>query len=351
MKLKKLFFSVLSVGFLWLTSFSYGADSCRSTLTHTWEINIYWSNWYVNAFNYWNRGSWTFCFRLNPKSWSIQAQVKFGFANSRTATPTNLYTYYADQYWKFVCLYWNKPYFNISATTSCQSSSTCNFPFQWFAFELDNKDWTYDYYLSCVENALNNVDCSSDSNYLQCLEDKNVLIWQVSTLSGDLNTCNTSLSSCLNGVDVSYQACIENLSWCQSDLTNMTNYNDSLNSQLNECLAELPVPCEWTGCEETIVSDQRFSFFRENDWERFSLPVANNVFLPQGFRAYVDSWVVAIARLQDKPEISVDSETFWEVNTLFFTFFKSVIIILLFALFLRFIKTLIYPLFIPKNKE
>lgn len=185
----------------------------------------------------------------------------------------------------------------------------------------------------------------------QCLENLNVATASLTTLSGEYNTCQSSLSSCRNSKDVSYQACLENYSWCQSSLTNMTNYNDSLSLQLNECLAELPIPCEWTGCEETLLSWQLFSFFREKDDERFSLPVMNNVFLPQGYRAYIDSWVVAIWKIESDPAIIVDSDSFWEVNSLYFTFFKSVIIIMLFALFLWFIKTLIYPLFIPKLKE
>ena len=332
MKLKKLFFSALSVCFLWLTSFSCAnnwfenlSDYKDSSISYSDDFILRSPNTIYCVYVSWLNPTKSYSFSVNNDAWG-----SCGLINNSVPA-------------------WNTDYNYCFTSFSCDDSSLHNqwlqvltmdhFPISLYKFNISNTP------IDIV------VDCSQDSNYRQCLEDKNVLIWQVSTLSGDLNTCNTSLSSCLNGVDVSYQACIENLSWCQSDLTNMTNYNDSLSSQLNECLAELPVPCEWTGCEETIVSDQRFSFFRENDWERFSLPVANNVFLPQGFRAYVDSWVVAIARLQDKPEISVDSETFWEVNSLFFTFFKSVIIILLFALFLRFIKTLIYPLFIPKNKE
>lgn len=197
-------------------------------------------------------------------------------------------------------------------------------------------------------------DCSQDSNYLQCLEDKNQLIWQVSTLSWNLNTCQSSLSSCQNWFDVSYQACVENLSGCQSDLSNMTNYNDSLNLQLQECLANTPLPdepCEWTGCEEILQQNRNFSLFWERDDNMFSLPVANNLFLPQWYRAYVDSWVVAISKYEDENiEIKLAEWSFDQVNTLYFTIIKAIVYIGLFALFIWFIKTIIYPLFIPKKE-
>lgn len=345
MKLKKLFFSVLSVGFLWLTSFSGAFNISSEWIDYLNSISL-------NSWSFTNANLPLLYDIPNPSSDDIRnlcvvfknfdrsSDFAWGFRYADSVGNSSLAPLYSTTSpYSLYCVSWRRGKFFITYNNTSNRVSA-------------EKFWVFDSYniWGLFWLTWSSVDCSQDANYRQCLEDKNILIWQVSTLSGDLNTCNISLSSCLNGVDVSYQACIENLSWCQSDLTNMTNYNDSLSSQLNECLAELPIPCEWTGCEETIITDQRFSFFRENDWERFSLPVANNVFLPQWFRAYVDSWVVAIARLQDKPEVSVDSETFWEVNTLFFTFFKSVIIILLFALFLRFIKTLIYPLFIPKEK-
>lgn len=370
MKLKKLFFSILSVGILWLTSFS-SAD------IYTWSF-VDWSFNYKatfnssssysyiysveNPFNVFDSGVSNrvkFCAYFSWWDWSIWLNVNFSILSNSSHSFSSLSPYSTNFPWQAVnnsCYTFNMNFSSNYTFVRWNYISLLLFPnSSWdFPYTFDdvlNLSWYYTFESDLISLSSSPVDCSQDSNYLQCLEDKNLLIWQVSTLSGNLNSCQSDLSSCLNGVDVSYQACIENLSWCQSDLTNMTNYNDSLSLQLNECLAELPIPCEWTGCEDTIITDQRFSFFRENDWERFSLPVANNVFLPQWFRAYVDSGVVAITRIQEKPDPVLAEWSFSEVNSLFFHFFKSVIIVLFFALFLWFIKTLIYPLFIQNKKD
>ena len=346
MKIRKLFYSLLWVVILWITNYASAFDLTSDQIDLLDQMAL--SSWSVN------NEAYPILYEIpNPVNNDFKSLcvVFSGFARSsdfgwipvfqdtiwsRSNTPY----YWMPTPYSLICATWRRKTFYLATN--------------WNSYKFTiNHYWVVDSadLMSSFGSTSSTPDCSQDSNYLQCLENLNVANWNVATLSWSLSSCQSDLSSCQNGVDVGYQACLENLSWCNADKTNLTNYNDSLSQQLNECLAELPIPCEWTGCEETIITDQRFSFFRENDWERFSLPVANNVFLPQWLRAYVDSGVVAIARIQEKSDPVLAEWSFSEVNSLFFHFFKTVLVVLFFALFLRFIKALIYPLFIPKNKE
>lgn len=195
-------------------------------------------------------------------------------------------------------------------------------------------------------------DCSQDPNYLQCLDRVNELNWQVWTLSWSLQTCNSDLATCTNSCDVSVSQCRESLSWCQSDLTNMTNYNDSLNSQLQECLANSPIPdtpCEWTWCDEIISwTNTMFSMFRSVEDMMYSLPLSNNIYLPRWYRWYVDSWVVAIWEIEKK-KIVIDDDSFNEINKSYYKVFAWLIFLFLTALFTYYLKKFITKFFIPKS--
>lgn len=368
MKIRKLFYSLLWVVILWITNYA-SANDMSFVSVYSWNISQVDLNKSTFEPKMYSLPNW---FDASAYSW-ICVYIEYSFTRPMVSSPSKSNAFSASmphaEYWSNNDLIGQSFFARVkdnNAVVDWVFNQLHCFDYRFEFIELpfsvyvvnplSNWVWYFDYFFYDYKfykpwSSTTSVDCSQDSNYLQCLENLNVANWQVATLSWSLNTCQSDLSSCQNGVDVGYQSCIENLSWCNADKTNLTNYNDSLSQQLNECLAELPIPCEWTGCEETIVSDQRFSFFRENEWERYSLPVANNVFLPQWLRAYVDSGVVAITRIQEKSDPVLSEWSFSEVNSLFFHFFKTVIIVLFFALFLRFIKALIYPLFIPKNKE
>lgn len=195
-------------------------------------------------------------------------------------------------------------------------------------------------------------------DYNTCLDTLNTRNWQVASLSwslstcqGSLSTCQWDLSSCSNGCDVMVNQCQESLSWCNNNLSSMTNYADSLSSQLNECLANSPEPCEGTWCDEIASGiNAVFSFFWERDDQMFSLPIANNVFLPRWYRAYIDSWVVAISEYE-KTSYSIDDSSFNEINKSFYSLIYWLIFLSAVALFCYYLKKFISKSFIPKEKK
>lgn len=225
----------------------------------------------------------------------------------------------------------------------------------WYAFP---SEWlTYQYFLlsdfiAWYSWSSSSTDCSQDSNYLQCIEDLNLSRWQVSTLSGDLNTCQSSLQSCQSNQDAGYLQCQDSLTTCQTNLESQTNYSDSLNTQLQECLANNPSEedCEGSGCEEILKYDWLFSLFRMNGDEMFSIPVANNIFLPEGYKAYVNSWSVAITQIE-KTELTFDDEEFDKVNTLYVDFYVHIAVLLFVCLFVFYIKKFFSKIFSWALKE
>ena len=123
-----------------INSLSWSLASCQSDLTScqnsssnsscqsTWYISDYipwnilfsWSKsfssaWYTNMFNYWDYGAWTYCLKFSSTS---PQTLSMWFANGWTTAPTNLYSLYNDQYWNWICLYWNKPYLNVKLNSS-----------------------------------------------------------------------------------------------------------------------------------------------------------------------------------------------------------------------------------------
>lgn len=371
MRIKKLFYSILLIwlSFIWLCSSFSSANFQDSSFYYIYSFkdisfsaDTYNSSFYIpiiTPVDY--PATYFICYEILNISWVDLGDYYFTTSNNAN------FVYYAT--WWYNDFSWS----NIYTWQGPNSQKCLSYPVSFKRPAYFNPRFKipstsvidFDIKISYQEDTLYSLsdylplnwlssssDCSQDSDYLQCIENLNIKNWQVATLSWDLSSCQSSLSSCQNGFDVSYQACIENLSWCSSDLENMTNYNTSLSDQLNECLAELPIPCEWTWCEDTINTNTMFSFFWEHDEERFSLPVANNVFLPQWFRAYVDSWVVAIWKYdEEKTYITIDDESFERVNNAYFYFFSAIIWLWLFALFLWFFKGFLTPYLNPKNKS
>lgn len=186
-------------------------------------------------------------------------------------------------------------------------------------------------------------------DFVTCIDTLNTKIWQVSTLSWSLNTCQSDLNRCTNSCDVMVSSCQENLSWCTADLSSMTNYKNSLESQLQYCLAEIPEPCIWTGCDEVSTGlNAVFSFFWERDDNMFSLPISNNIFLPRWITAYIDSWVVALAE-EERQKIKID-QWFEVLSWTYYHFFIWIVMLGIFCLFAYYVKKFISKSFIPKEK-
>lgn len=293
------------------------------------SIDIYDMNTYDNLFwVMWNSIDtlYQFCFKTNRSSLaSLTYQTNSQWNQFCQNWQYHMLSY--EVYWYSVACWWN---------SSCES-------------DLEYLSWKY----ASLDSAYNSLSTSYSAlswNYANCLEAKWILSWQLATCNSDLASCTNSCDSLVSQCQLDKNACLESYNTCTWDLQSMTNYSDSLSTQLNECLAELPVPCEWTWCDE-IVSwlNVVFSFFWENEWNMFSLPIWNNVFLPQWYRAYVDSWVVAIAEI-NKRKIKIDE---WSdvVNETYYSFIMWIIMLLIFSLFAYYMKKFISKFFIPKETK
>lgn len=71
---------------------------------------------------------------------------------------------------------------------------------------------------------------------------------------------------------------------CSSNYSSLLQYSNSLDEQLDSCLQS------YSWLDYLMFNLQWYS----DDWSLYSLPVSNDLFLPEGYRAYIDSWVVMI---------------------------------------------------------
>ena len=284
---------------------------------------------------FWDYVGWKYLLRCSSsnKAWKNVDTLQLSLVNSSSNWFSSLSSLY-DNWIYFEINVWYVPFtwFN-------------NLPNNWGGSSCDYSDY---------ESTINTLSW----NYNTCLDTLNTRNWQVASLSwslstcqGSLSTCQWDLSSCSNGCDVMVNQCQESLSWCNTNFSSMTNYADSLSSQLNECLANSPEPCEGTWCDEIASGiNAVFSFFWERDDQMFSLPIANNVFLPRWYRAYIDSWVVAISEYE-KTSYSIDDSSFNEINKSFYSLIYGFIFLSAVALFCYYLKKFISKSFIPKEKK
>lgn len=107
---------------------------------------------------------------------------------------------------------------------------------------------------------------------------------QLNQCQSDLNTCQNDWSHC----DTLYWKCVEDYSWCQSNLSSLENYNQSLTEQLNECLNNSTASWDDANSWNCLTN----SLFWFNNDNMLSLPITNNLFLPNGYQWYVNSWWV-----------------------------------------------------------
>lgn len=158
---------------------------------------------YITLFNYNNwkyTWAWTYCIKIistNP------IQMSVWFSNSQNTAPNNLYTIYNDQYNTWICLYWNKPYFNAKLNSSSNtvhlelfkldnflsSPYICNIDFMWV-----EQDWWYtDYNVLFDSNTMNitnnynwtfTISNNIDSNYCENNNLCPVYTWECENSSG-----------------------------------------------------------------------------------------------------------------------------------------------------------------------
>lgn len=112
---------------------------------------------------------------------------------------------------------------------------------------------------------------------------------------------------------------------CSSNYSSLLQYSNSLDEQLDACLQSM----SWL--DYLMFNLQRYW----DNWDLYSLPVSNDLFLPEGYRAYVDSGVVMIWKtLSLESAYEIDDTEFQSVMNWFW-----VVFLYLFgsALFLMFI--------------
>lgn len=245
--MKKLLLS-LFISLFGLVSFWFCetvSSKLNNVIEYAWTTTL--TSSYTNIFNNgWTY--WTYCVKLTS---SNPVMLYFWFANGSTSTPSNTYTLYADQYDNWICLYWNKNYFNArlnsSTTTSvsyqafdltdllneditCPTCDVCNHceVHIWFN-DIENNnsiiylndtyipDWyakNYEFFYNSdyntidIDNYYKNWDIlvnswvslggwTCESDLLQCQNDYSTCensLWQCWT---SLNSCNNALGSCM----------------------------------------------------------------------------------------------------------------------------------------------------------
>lgn len=184
--IKKILLSLFWIITLWLTSFwycDYVWDYLSDLILFSWSSTFPWVS-YANVFNYWDNWEWTYCISL---TWDLPWDLTYWFANWWTATPSNTYKLYSNQAWEWICLFWNKSYFNLRINQS--NSATIYYQ----VFKLSDL-------LNFEIDASELEECQSD----------------LSNLQSSYNSLNSSYNSCLTD----YWSCSSSLNYCYYDLWN-----------------------------------------------------------------------------------------------------------------------------------
>ena len=255
-------------------------------------------------------------------------------------------------------------HFNVSTSSTiyCFDPTSWSSDYPWYNLSSILFDWSFwNYSLTSVDYNIYSIgaytptncssiqsqlsSCQSDLNtmswsYNTCLNTLNDRNWQIWTLSWSLASCTSDLNSCLSNwssCDTLYWVCVENLSWCNADKSSLQLYNESLSSQLNECLSAWTWSWIWSGAIFTFD----FDVFRSDDWHDYSLPITNNLFLPNWYKAMLNSdHVLTIAKansLNHAYSISDDEfsnkviSSYWTI----FIFLMSLSFMLLFLFTIR----------------
>lgn len=239
-----------------------------------------------------------------------------------------------QNYWFEQC--WVPLNISINFTVSTSSSIYCFDPttwqsdMPWYTLSSVLFDWSFwNYYLQSVDYNIYSMGSYTPSNcsaiesqlgackddlsamswsYNTCINTLNDRNWQIWTLSWSLASCNSNLSSCQSDLSACSNSCDTLVSQCQSDKSalqsslsgcnedkeSLQNYNSSLSNQLNECLSN------WWSWSLSLTGCNTFSIFWNQDGSPFSLPITNNLFLPNWLRSIITWWVQSIEQV-DKP--------------------------------------------------
>lgn len=214
---------------------------------------------------------------------------------------------------------------------------------------------TLNNYVVCIPYPWNDLDYIIKTNYKTCLDCEISWLWvywynfvsDCSSIQSSLNQCQSDLTSCTNSCDTlvsqcqaDKQSCQSNYSGCLAENQSLSNYNDSLSIQLNECLSN------WGSWDLWLTGCNSFSLFWNEDWDPFSLPIMNNLFLPNWFKSYITWGVQAIWSITNKVYDFTSYEdlnsNYWKILLFFFG-------LPFFALFIYYIKTYFFKLFTKKD--
>ena len=377
-KIKLFFLAFLSVC-LWLTSFSNASTNYYLSeqwlwfcyrLNNTWDcLELVWgwvfniTQWvysvYYSAprqYNQWSDNDITF-FSLDStyiyvEIWSSSDMFfdEWGVLNwyncdinyldwNRWEDPGDSVLLYNSN---LVLTGWNyQSYYNLLFRCDSITVDTSN---MWFIdgfmlYDLFSFPWWNITALNKRNHSSYNAYTWSQSNLNQCLEDKNLLIWQVSTLSWSLSSCQSDLSNCNWWQDASLLACINQKEQCESSLNTLSwnyasleNMNSSLSSQLQECLESW-----WSWSSDLICN--KFDLFWSSDNTNYSYPINNDLILPPWYKGFVNEGVLAIKQDSSLDSAyAIDDEEFQDVIDSFGIVFLYIFGSSLFLVFLYMIR-------------
>lgn len=193
--------------------------------------------------------------------------------------PTNQYFPFDTELYSLTCSWWNKNWIWIRIDASTNGANYKIYDFSSFLSATITNNWGWGSDCSSVENQLSSCQSSLDT-----------MSWSLASCQSSLSDCQWNWSHC----DTLYGQCVENLSWCNADKVSLQNYNDSLSSQLNSCLASLT---SWENASWLYLT---YNMFWQDSDSMFSLPITNNLFLPNWYKWKLDDDnVLSIAKLNN----------------------------------------------------
>ena len=301
-------------------------DYINSIALKTWS-NINTTAWYFDLYQLSNPDANIYRNLCVLFSWfnltnTVPYVIRFSW-ELWTNSSANIYV--SSLNYNLYCNSWWRKYFQISFKNSV-------------AFTIDYY-WVFDAE-DLINRSLSVSDCSSVEselatmswNYNTCLSSLNEKTWL-------LTTCQNDLASCSNSCDTLVSQCMQDkstlqtsLSGCVEDKASLQNYNDSLSSQLQDCLM---TNTSWNVITWFILN--QYSLFWKDWGVDYSLPITNSLFLPNWLKAKINSDnVLSIAKANSiETAYNITDEDF--KNNVFNNF--SVVYLFLFScgLFLIFI--------------
>lgn len=116
---------------------------------------------------------------------------------------------------------------------------------------------------------------------------------------------------------------------CSSNYSSLLQYSNSLDEQLDACLQSM----SWL---DYLMFNLQWYW---DNWDLYSLPVSNDLFLPDWYRAYIDSWVVMIWKsLTLESAYEIDDADFQSVMNWFWVVFLYLFWSALFLIFIYVIR-------------